>query len=130
MLLALRSRIRFEEVSIKTATKHTISGCSLLFIEFLLLECFFLRFFAPIFCFDLIVFLISIFLFDNHDVFIDPAVDIVDENLLNLAYNDQQIDIDDEINSVQSRKCCDGIFAGSDDDHRIRERERALSNYA
>lgn len=126
-MLALRSRIRFVEVPIKTATKHTISGCySLIFIVGILSFVFSVPpFSVPI----LIVFLISIFLSDNHDVFIDPAVDNVDENLLNLAYNDQQIDIDDEINSVQSRKCCDGIFAGSDDDHRIRERERALSNY-
>lgn len=53
---------------------------------------------------------------------LDPAVDNVDENLLNLAYNDQQIDVNDEINGIESRKCCAGIFAGRNDDHhRIRE---------
>ncbi|XP_031626668.1 uncharacterized protein LOC116342964 isoform X1 [Contarinia nasturtii] len=46
---------------------------------------------------------------------VDPNVDSVDnlENILNLAYNDQQIDVDDEINSIRNHKCCDGIFAGN-----------------
>ncbi|XP_055327122.1 uncharacterized protein LOC129580573 isoform X1 [Sitodiplosis mosellana] len=51
---------------------------------------------------------------------VDPAIDNVDENILNLVYNDQQIDVDDEINGIQNHKCCDGIYAGSDDDHRIK----------
>lgn len=54
---------------------------------------------------------------------LDPGVDNVDENILNLAYNDQQIDFDDGINiSSGNNKCCDGIYAGSgwyDDPHQI-----------
>lgn len=59
---------------------------------------------------------------------LDPAVDNVDENLLNLAYNDQQIDVDDEVNRIKNRQCCDGIYAGRwHEEDRIRE--STIGNY-
>lgn len=67
-----------------------------------------------------------IYFITNDSKFLDPAIDKVDENVLNLAYNDQQIDVDDDANSIQNHKCCDGIYAGSNYDHRIRE---SISNY-
>lgn len=43
----------------------------------------------------------------------DPAIEYVDENILNFTYNDQQsIDFDDELNNIKNRQCCDGIYAG------------------
>lgn len=59
-------------------------------------------------------------------LFLDPAVDNVDENQLNLAYNDQQDDFFDKISSI-SRICCDGMFAGSRNEDQIRE--RTVGNY-
>lgn len=57
-------------------------------------------------------------------IFLDPVVDNIDENLLNLAYSDQHIDDDgdDEIMRIENRKCCKGIFTGSQhDEDQIRE---------
>lgn len=58
---------------------------------------------------------------------LDPVVDNIDENLLNLAYSDQHIDDggggDDEIMRIENRRCCKGIFTGSQhDEDQIRER--------
>lgn len=54
-------------------------------------------------------------------VSLDPATDIVDDNILNMAYNDQQIDnFHDELNNIKNRECCDGIFTGHENDDQIR----------
>lgn len=52
---------------------------------------------------------------DFRGIHLDPTVDKVDGNILNLAYNDQQIDFDDEIDvsNGNSNKCCDGIYTGT-----------------
>lgn len=47
----------------------------------------------------------------NH-VISDPIADEIDEKLINLAYNDQQIDFDDNFNAIKSHVCCDGIYTG------------------
>lgn len=62
--------------------------------------------------------------------FLDPVVDNIDENLLNLAYSDQHIDSDgdDEIMRTENRKCCKGIFTGSQHDE-DQIRESTLGNY-
>lgn len=56
---------------------------------------------------------------------LDPVIDNVDENLMNLAYSDQNIDDDgdDEIMRIENRRCCKGIFTGSQQyEDQIRER--------
>lgn len=46
---------------------------------------------------------------------------MVDDNILNMAYNDQQIDhFNDELNSIKNRECCDGIFTGHENNDQIR----------
>lgn len=63
-------------------------------------------------------------------LFLDPVVDNIDENLLNLAYSDQHTDSDgdDEIMRIENRKCCKGIFTGSQHDE-DQIRESTLGNY-
>lgn len=65
-----------------------------------------------------------VFHFDFIIVFIlDPVVDSIDENLLNLAYSDQDDDGDDEKMGIENRICCKGIYVGSQqDEDQIRER--------
>lgn len=84
--------------------------------------CFFLRF--------LLLFLLHFNLWLSfYFLTLDPVVDNIDENLLNLAYSDQHIDDgdggggDDEVMRIENRRCCKGIFTGSQhDEDQIRER--------